>query len=202
MILSIMSGNPAGKKRGYKPAGADGNEHSITLGGTASSSAPYTNSVMNNGGTNGVAVNESIHGAFAAIHNHPNNTALSSGDIYTAVTLNTKNAAFYTSFIITGGQTYAISIHDLPKAQNFVKNYPADLSPVYPPEFPDVIFDQIDYINSQIGSSIDSKTSAISAVLDKYDSGITLMKLGSDGKFTRIKIQKNADGSYSAVPCP
>ncbi|WP_264537696.1 hypothetical protein [Flavobacterium sp. N1736] len=182
-------------------ASADGHEHSITLGGTASSSSPYTQSVMNNGGTNGVAVNESLQGAFAAIHNHPNNSALSSGDIYAAVTLNTKNAAFTTSFIITGGQTYAIVVNNLPNAKNFVNNYPPDLSPNYPPEFPNVIFDQIDFINSQIGNSIDSKTASISSVLDKYNAGITLMKLESNGKFNRIKIVKNADGSYSSVPC-
>lgn len=122
---------------------ADGNEHSITLG-TPGASGTYTNSaIRTNGSPNGVSVNESLAGAFAAIHNHPNNTALSSGHIYAAVTLNTKNTAFSTSFIITGGETYAIVVNNLAQAQAFVKQFPPDLSPNYPPEFPDAIFNPI-----------------------------------------------------------
>ncbi|CAA9197210.1 hypothetical protein FLA105534_01520 [Flavobacterium bizetiae] len=180
---------------------ADGNEHSITLG-TPGASGTYTNSaIRTNGNPNGVSVNESLAGAFAAIHNHPNNTALSSGDIYAAVTLNTKNTAFSTSFIITGGETYAIVVNNLAQAQAFVKQFPPDLSPNYPPEFPDAIFNPIFNITSEIGNSIDSKTAAIGSVLDQNNAGITLMKLGPDGKFTRIKIQKNPNGTYSYVPC-
>lgn len=180
---------------------ADGNEHSITLG-TPGASGAYTNSaIRTNGNPNGVSVNESLAGAFAAIHNHPNNTALSSGDVYAAVTLATKNSAFTTSFILTGGETYAIVVTNLANAQAFVKQYPPDLSPNYPPEFPDAIFNQINNITSEIGNSIDSKTAAIASVLDQNNAGITLMKLGPDGKFTRVKIQKNPNGTYSYVPC-
>jgi hypothetical protein len=126
---------------------------------------------------------------------------LSSGDIYAAVTLNTKNTAFPTSFIITGGETYAIVVNNLAQAQAFVRQFPPDLSPNYPPEFPDAIFNPIFNITSEIGNSIDSKTAAIGSVLDQNNAGITLMKLGPDGKFTRIKIQKNPNGTYSYVPC-
>lgn len=185
-------------------ASVDGNEHSITLG--MSTANVYTQSPMNNGGTNGVVVNQTLGGAFASIHNHPNNTPLSSGDIYTAVTLNTKNSNFTTSFIITGGETYSIVVTDLVAAQNFVKNYPADISPNYPPEFPDVIFDQIQDLVNIMGSSVEGRTEAIASVLDKNNAGITLMKQDSNGKFNRIKTQQttNEDGSktYLSVPCP
>ena len=184
-------------------ASADGNEHSITLG--AAVSGVYTQSPMNNGGPNGVAVNQSLSNPIFSIHNHPNNTPLSTGDIYTAVTLNTKFTGFTTSIIITGGQTYAIMINDITKAQNFVKNYPPDLSPNYPPEFPNFIFDQIDAMKDYMGYTIEGRTSGIAFILDKYNSGITLMKQDTNGKFNRIKNQEttNADGSkrYLAVPC-
>ncbi|KQW99456.1 hypothetical protein [Flavobacterium sp. Root420] len=185
-------------------AGADGKEHSITLG-YPGPAGPYTQSAMRNGGTNDVSVNETLSGAFAAIHNHPNNTPLSAGDIYVAVTLNTKNAAFYTSIIVTGGETYAIVVNNLPAAKEFVKNNPPDLSPNYPPEFPDNIFDQILDIRTKLGESIEARTEAIATVLDANNAGITLMKQDSSGKFNRIKLQKtnNPDGtvSYIAVPC-
>lgn len=184
-------------------AGADGNEHSITLGKTVS--GVYTQTSMMNGGTNGVAVNQNLAGAFAAIHNHPNNTPLSSGDIYASVTLNTKSSNFTTSIIVTGGETYAIVITNLANAQNFAKNYPPDLSPNYPPEFPDFIFDQIAAVRFTLGESNESRTAAISLVLDKYNAGITLMKQDNSGNFNRIKIQETtmADGSkkYTTIPC-
>lgn len=185
-------------------AGSDGKEHSITLG-FPGPPGPYTQSAIRNGGTNNVAVNETHIGAFAAIHNHPNNTPLSAGDIYVAVTLNTKNAAFYTSIIVTGGETYAIVINNLPAAKEFVKNNPPDLSPNYPPEFPDNIFDQILDVRTKLGESLESRTAAISTVLDANNAGITLLKQDSSGKFNLIRMKKttNPDGSvsYTAVPC-
>lgn len=184
-------------------ASADGNEHSITLGKDAK--GVLNQAPMNNGGTNGVNVNQTWASAFAAIHNHPNETPLSSGDIYTAVSLNTKNGSFNTSFILTGGETYAIVVTDLKAAQAFIAAYPADLSPNYPPEFPQVLFDQIQDIKTKFGESNEARTMAISLVLDNNNSGITLMKQDSNGNFNRIKIQQttNSDGSktFSSVPC-
>ena len=184
-------------------AGSDGKEHSITLG-YPGPPGPYTQSTMRNGGTNDVAVNQSHIGAFAAIHNHPNNTPISSGDIYVAVTLNTNNSAFYTSIIVTGGETYAIVVNNLPAAKEFVKNNPPDLKPGYSPEFPDKIFDQILDARIQLGESLEARTAAISTVLDDNNAGITLLKQDSSGKFipVRMKKTKNPDGSvsYTAVP--
>jgi hypothetical protein len=184
-------------------ASIDGNEHSITLG--TATSGVYSQAPMNHGGTNGVQVNLNLPGAWGAIHNHPNNTPLSSGDIYTAVTLATKVDNFNVSIILTGGETYAIYVTNLALAQSFVSEYPPDLSPNYPPEFPTFIFDQIDLVKSKIGNSNESRTAAISSILDKYNSGITLLKLDSSGNFNRVKIQETTmpDGSktYISVPC-
>lgn len=184
-------------------AGVDGNEHSITLG--TAISGIFSQAPMNNGGPNGVRVNENLAGAWGAIHNHPNNTPLSSGDIYAAVTLNTRHSNFDTSIIITGGETYAIVITNLPKAQNFVKDNPPVISELYPPEFPDSIFDQILEVRTKLGESLESRTAAIAQVLDENNSGITLMKQDNSGKFNPIKFQKtiHPDGSvtYTAVPC-
>lgn len=184
-------------------ASADGKEHSITLGNGAGGA--LTQAPMNNGGTNGVVVNQNWPGAFAAMHNHPNNSPVSAGDIYAAVTLITNNASFTTSFVFTGGETYAIVVTDLKAAQAFVAAYPSDMSPVYPPEFPQVIFDQIQALKGKFGESNEGRTKGIATVLDQNNSGITLMKQDSSGKFNPVKIREtiNKDGSksYSLVPC-
>lgn len=184
-------------------ASADGNEHSITLGKGAAGA--LTQAPMNNGGTNGVNVNKTWAAAFAAIHNHPNETPLSAGDIYTAVSLNTTNSTFTTSFILTAGETYAIVVTDLKAAQAFIAAYPADLSPNYPPEFPQAIFDQIQDIKTTFGESNEARTTAMALILDKNNSGITLMKQDSSGQFKPFKTKEttNADGSktFSSVPC-
>jgi hypothetical protein len=178
-------------------------EHSITLGKDASNQ--ITHAPMNNGGTNDVEVNETWAGAFASLHNHPNNTPLSTGDIYNAVTLNNKNSNFTTSFVLIDGETYAIVVTNLVEANAFVKAYPADENPPYPPEFPDAIFYQIDDMKDYMGYSIEGRTTAISTILDQYSSGITLMKQDSNGEFYPLKakttILPNGSKSYILTPC-
>lgn len=184
-------------------ASKDGLEHSITLG--RSTYNDISQAPMNNGGTNGVKVNATYPGAFASIHNHPNNTPLSSGDIYAAVTLHEKSVFFNTSFIVTGGEVYAIVVDDLEAAKAFVRAYPADLKPGYSPEFPDKIFYEIDGMKEYLGDSISGRTSAISYILDKYKSGITLLKQNNQGQFNPIKQAETTDEkgnkTYTSISC-
>ncbi|MEO8533935.1 MAG: hypothetical protein ABI441_09295 [Flavobacterium sp.] len=184
-------------------ADADGKEHSITLG--RSTYNEISQASMNNGGANDVKVNTTYPGAFASIHNHPNNTQLSAGDIYAAVTLHEKSTFFNTSFIVTNGEVYAIVVDDLEAAKAFVKAYPADVSPIYPPEFPDVIFDQLQNLVTPLGSTNEGITKAIALVLDKYNSGITLMKQDKNGEFDAIKIKEtilpNDEKKYTSTSC-
>lgn len=184
-------------------ASSDGLEHSITLGRGASSQV--TQSPMNSGGPVSVSTNASLPGAFAGLHNHPNNTPISAGDIYAAVQLNEKSSNFNTSFVFTNGDTYAIVINDLGAAQYFVAEYPPDQLPGMNPEFPDIIFNQLQDLVSYMGSSIDGKTMAISYVLHTYTYGITILKQESNGEFKAIEVQesKKTDGSktYILTPC-
>ena len=106
---------------------------------------------------------------------------------------------------MTAGETYAIVITDLKAAQAFIAAYPADLSPNYPPEFPQVIFDQIQEIKTTFGESNEARTTAMALILDKNNAGITLMKQDSSGEFKPFKTKEttNSDGSktFSSVPC-
>jgi hypothetical protein len=186
-------------------ASSDGLEHSITLGKNGWSQ--IIQSPMNTGGTHNVKVNTSLLGAFATIHNHPTVSPLSSGDIYTSVTLNTLCGGLETSFIVLpDGSTYAIVVTDLTASQNFVATYPADLVPGYNAEFPDFILDQIKAIetSSMAFSSTEGKTQAISIILDKYNSGIKLMKQDSAGTFNTIYLEQTINNgviTYKQKPC-
>jgi hypothetical protein len=54
---------------------------------------------------------------------------------------------------MTGRETYTIAVTDLDAAKAFTAAYPSDISPVYPPELPEFIFDQISFIKSKVGES-------------------------------------------------
>lgn len=201
--LIAQDNNYLSAKSSIITASFDGLEHSITLGKDANGLT--TQATMNSGGTVNVSVNTSLPGAFASIHNHPNNTQISAGDIYAAVKLNEKSSNFTTSFIYTNGDTYAIVINDLIAAQNFVSEYPADQLPGMNPEFPDAIFDQLQKLVNYMGSSVDGKTMAISYVLHNYTNGITILKQENSGEFKAIEVQEstasNGDKIYTLTPC-
>jgi len=186
-------------------ASVDDNEHSITLG--RDPKGLITLAPMNNGGPNEVETNTSWPGAFADIHNHTTNGPPASNDIvYAAVKKNEANSQHATSFVNVPSGNYAIVVANLAEAQAFVKAYPADISPIYPPEFPFFIFDQIDIIQAyHTGSSVEGRMSAVSYILDKYAAGITILKQDSDGNFKPLKMEEtlNPDGTktYVLIPC-
>ena len=151
-----------------------------------------------------VSTNYSWPGAIAALHNHPNNTPLSAGDIYASVQLNEKRSNFTTTFVVTNGETYAIVITNLALAQAFVTAYPPDVLPGYSPEFPIAIFDQLQVLVTPMGSSVEGRTTAMGFILDKYDAGITLLKQDSNGNFNPIKTEEtiqNGVKTYTPKPC-
>lgn len=183
-------------------ASADGHEHSITLG--KDSNGNITQAPMNNGGVANVLTNTSWTGAFGAIHNHPNNTPISAGDIYASVALNIKSNNFTTTFVLTNGEVYAAVVTDFSAAQAFVAAYPADQLPGYNPEFPDFIYNQLQDLVTYMGSTIEGRTSAIAFILDKYNAGITLLKQNSNGNFNFInteEVTQNGIKTYILKPC-
>lgn len=204
MTKDAQSSTFISAKSNIENASSDGLEHSITLGRDASGN--ITQSSIRPGGQNAVAVNTSWSGAFASLHNHPNNTQLSAGDIYSSIKLNTMNSNFTTSYILTNGQLYSIVVTDLAAAQAFATAHPADQILGYNPEFPDKIFEEIEKIQTSDMkyTSVEGKTQAISFVLDKFNSGITLMKQDSTGDFKPIKMEEiilNGNTVYNQIHC-
>jgi hypothetical protein len=121
------------------------------------------------------------------------------------VKLNTLCGDLVTSFIaLPDGSTYAIVVTDIVVAQAFVAAYPADVKPGYSPEFPDFIFDQMQDLVDEMGSSVEGRTTAMAFVLDKYNAGITLLKQDSAGNFNSIKTEEtiqNGTKTYTPKPC-
>jgi hypothetical protein len=166
-------------------AATDGFEHSITLGKDAD--GKITQAPMNSGNQQyKVSTNYSWPGAFGAIHNHPNPTPLSAGDIYASVGFAEKSSSFTTSVILTDGEVYAIVVTNLALAKTFVKDHPADQLTNQNPEFPDLIYNQIEDLKIVMGQSTKGRTEAIAFVLGKYNTGISLMKQDQDGNFYPI----------------
>jgi hypothetical protein len=178
-------------------------EHSITLGRDANGN--ITEAPMNNGGPVKVEINTNWPDAFGAIHNHPNNTPISAGDIYTAITINSNNIDFTTTFVSTDGEVYAAVVTDLEAAKAFATNYPADITPQYNPEFPDYIYNQLLDLRLKMGESISGRTMAIAFILNKFNAGITFLKQDSSGKFNPLQIEEttrsNGDIAYILKPC-
>jgi hypothetical protein len=185
-------------------ASVDGFEHSITLG--IGSDGKINQAPMNNGTSQyQVQVNKTWPGAFAAIHNHPNGTQMSAGDIYAAVTLNTSKPNFTTTYLLLpDGSMYALVVTDLVAATAFVNTYPADINPPYSPEFPDFIFNQLQALVTQMGSSVQGRTEAIAFLLDKYNAGMKLLKQDANEDFNPIQIEEtiqNGTKIYTPKPC-
>ena len=187
-----------------KTASADTFEHSITLG--TDSTGKITQAPMNNGTSQYlVQTNTTWTRAFAAIHNHPRGTPMSAGDTYATVKLNTLRPNFTTTFLVLpDGSMYALVVTDLKAASRFVETYPADINPLYSPEFPDFIFKQIEALKKEMGESIESRTTAIAFVLDKYNAGMKLLKQDANGDFNPIQTEETIQGGtkiYTPKQC-
>ncbi|WP_264551734.1 hypothetical protein [Flavobacterium sp. N2038] len=180
-----------------------GIEHSITFGKDTNNQ--ITQAPMRNGGGYAVATNTTWPGAFAAMHNHIENSPISSGDIYASIELNVTNSNFRTSFIVLpDGSVYAIVVNNLELAKIFLAAYPADVKPGYNPEFPDYLFNQMQDLVTNMGSSVDGRTRAMAYILTKYASGLTIMKQDNNQNFVPYKTEMtipNGERIYTPKFC-
>ncbi|MCC9065009.1 hypothetical protein ACHRV1_16885 [Flavobacterium aquidurense] len=183
----------------------DGFEHGITFGKDAN--GQITQAPIRDGGVYNVPVTQNWPGAFAAVHNHVVDYPPSAGDVYTAVTLVSNNPNFVTSYInLPNGDSYAMVVTNPELAKEFVTKYPKDQTDNNPPEFPIVIFDHLQDLVPIMGSSTEGKINAIVATLDKYKSGISILKKDSvDGSYVKIAIKQttiNGITNYQLINCP
>ncbi len=166
----------------------DGKEHGIGFGKDA-----YGNiitSTMSSGGSHDGTI-PSVSGAFADLHNHPNNTAPSEGDLYSLLERNSTNSSYNTRIIVTAsGAVYALVVYDQGQAATFKSFFPPVNDPTYGPMFPNNLFNEYNEVKDRaknIGGydNLTADGMAMAYVLDKYYGGIALLKQGTDGIFRK-----------------
>lgn len=146
-------------------------------------------------------------GVEAAVHNHVVDYPPSAGDVYTTVTLVSNNPNFVTSYInLPNVKSYTMVVTNPELSKEFVTKYPKDQIGNNPLEFPTVIFVNIQDLVLKMWSSTEEKINAIVAILDKYKSGISILKkeLG-DVSYVKIAVKQttiNGITNYQLINCP
>jgi len=185
-------------KNAYK---ADANEHCISLGknaaGTILASAPAR------GSTSSGKV-PYIPNAFADLHNHPNNLPPDAGDFYGLVNMVKNNPHYTTRFVITtNGTLYALLVTDTAALQTFLRRYPPQ-SPAFtggPKGFSVAITDEAREMKYAQQCSDEM---VLAFILDKYNTGVCLLKQNGRGVFNKIITTVSSSGNqllYHAATC-
>ncbi|WP_281235320.1 hypothetical protein [Flavobacterium gelatinilyticum] len=202
--LTTIAASPTYKKaiNDIKKAAIDNFEHSITLGIT---NAQITAAPIVHGGRS-VYVTTNWPGAFTVLHNHPNDTPPSGGDIYAIARLKKNNSNFDSCFAITGDGTYALAITDLAAAQEFSAKYMANRGPDDNKEYPGfMISEMLSVWNDMHSYTMESQAKAKAFVVNKYNGGVTFFKQKSDGLFypllTKQTTLPNGSKMYNPIPC-
>ncbi len=170
----------------------DGLEHAISFGKDAAGN--NINSAMSTGNGHSSHI-EAGTNIFADIHNHPKGTPPSSGDLYGFIGMAADNSHYETRYIITAGDVvYALVIVNLKAAKDFVTKYPKVSNPGYQPGFPDSLVDEINQMKAVYAATDEMATAFI---LDKYNTGVALLKQESDGNFKRLVTVEATDPTGS-----
>jgi len=194
-------------KSNIQTAASDGKEHGITFGKDANGN--ITISAMTTGTGISAPVNISWPGAFADLHNHPTNLPPSPGDLYGIVSLNNVHSGYDTRMVVTpDGSVYALIIINPSLAAQFIIDHPKVQIGDFPPDFPDPVFTDFDDAKIQLQmqgfSNLIAEQMAMAFVLEKYKSGMALLKQDSNGNFKRLRTQENilnGTTTYNATNC-
>lgn len=176
-----------------KRTASDGREHAITFGRDAL--AVVSASPIVDGDTTNGSVNSGWTGSFADIHNHQSDQPPSAGDLYNLIKMGQKHPGYCTRFVLTrSDDLYALYLYDLKLAGSFITRYPPEQLPGYSPRFPEPIFDQVDkvaiYFQVQGVEKQVARERALAFILERYDSGVAVLKQGKDGVFRVLQTKE------------
>ncbi len=170
----------------------DGNEHCISFGKDADKNIIV--SLVSGGGAISGKV-PAITNAFTDLHNHPNNIPPDAGDFYGLININKNNPNYKTRFVVTpDGTVYALLVTDIATALAFTKkNLPQP--PAFiggPPGFPVAIVDEAREMKYQYHCTDEM---ALAFILEKYNTGVALLKQQRDGSFKKLVTTVSKNGS-------
>lgn len=145
----------------------------------------------------------------SAVHTHPFNSllALSPADVFFTLTATTNNAGYQATFSIgVSSQPYQISqvfalvVNDRAAAMSFLQANPRSSTINSAGDFIDGTAFKIDleraktsFMKEQGFSEDAAYANALAFVLEKYNTGISLLKKGSDNQFHSLNTQKITD---------
>ena len=189
---------------------SDNQEHAVTFGRDANGN--ITISPMTNG-INGFSapINIGWPGAFADLHNHTNMLGPSPGDLYGLINAAGKYPGYNTRMVMTpDGSLYALVITDLVAAKAFAAAYPA-VDRGFGPDFSEIIYGDfdaaMDYFTNIGLNGLDMDTNSMTYVLEKYNTGISLLKQSPNGAFKIQRVKKTSEenasnASFTSNNCP
>jgi hypothetical protein len=145
-----------------------------------------------------------IANAFADLHNHPNNLPPDAGDFYGLVDINKNNTDYKTRFVLTSnGTLYALLVTDSASAFTFnakhLRQPPAFAGG--PPGFTVAITDEAREMKYKYHCTDEM---VLAFILEKYNTGVSLLKQNPNGSFNKIITTVFKNGSkliYSVGSC-
>lgn len=180
---------------------SDGKEHCISFGKDAG--GHLTVSPISTGSVISSSVPKMAN-AFADLHNHPNNTPPDAGDFYSLSSINKTNSNYTTRFAVTlDGTIYALLVTDTAALHTFITQY-APQPPAFkggPPGFPVAITDEAREMKYRQHCTDEM---VLAFILEKYKTGISLLKQNSNGLFYKINTtvaKKGKDAIYVIEKC-
>lgn len=203
--LSKTSKFSAAKQDILNGLAQNGGENGVGFGSNTPNGPVDATGVQQLGATSG-NIDNPFNYPTADMHNHPQNTPPSVGDVYSMMLYNNQHSTFNTRYVVlSNGTVYALIITNADAFANFLSNYPMNQIPGFAPNFPTVLNDEYNDI------AFDSNTNnqkayenALSYMLDKYNAGIALTKMDGNGNFKKLNVsQGNSNGSntYSQTQC-
>ena len=180
----------------------DRNEHCISFGNDTAGHI-ISSSILRGAAISGKV--PAIVDAFADLHNHPNNSPPDAGDFYGLISINKKNTDYKTRFVVTThGTVYALLVTNTEAALTFTKSHPQQ-PPAFaggPPGFPVAITDEAREMKYRHNCTDEM---VLAFILEKYNTGISLLKQQSDGAFRKIITHVSKNGNelvFSVGNCP
>src|SRR5690606_11912736 len=124
----------------------------------------------------------------------------SSGDLYGFIDLATKDTSYLRYTLTPSGQLYVLTLtnkqsatdftHAFPKRAGLRQKNPAGGTIYYQPTFPTLIIEEFDRLKGWHGASDEM---ALVLVMQKYQTGLSLLKQNTDGEFKRLIVVEKKD---------
>lgn len=181
--------------------GSDPTTEYITAFGKAAGGDTIASAIVGGNTSNGYV--PTVENAFADLHTHPRSTPPSSGDLYGLLQKFNSGKDYDMRFVVTAqGAIYALVVGDSAQARVFSQRYPYQQTPGYSPLFPDNLLQEYREYLYRHGAP---EELVMAFILEKYKTGVVLLRQVSSGKFAVINVKVKRVGEelvFALRNCP